>query len=141
MENVMDVIEWALGGESLQNIALSPEFMGTLRQVQQTQQRLKPIQYSVGALAEIGAAMGNPNLPRFMLKEYDVADEALTAVNCPQKLIREREDYDKSAADFEQAVAQDKRFAQIVELMKATKSVSSAVEPGSILGALTGTAA
>ncbi len=140
MENVMDILDWALGGDVSQ-ISLTPEFMGTLRQVQQTQQRLKPIQYAVGALAEIGAATGNPNLPRFMLKEYDVADEALTAVNCPQKLIREREDYEQAVAVFEQSVAQDKRFAQVVELMKATKSVSSAVEPGSVLGALTGTAA
>ena len=140
MENVLDILEWALDGD-VQGVGLAPEFMGTLRQTQQTQQRLKPIQYAVGALAEIGAATGNPNLARFMLKDYELADEALTAVNCPQKLIREAKDYEQIVAQFEQGVAQDKRFAQMVELMKATKSVTSAVAPDSIMAQLAGATA
>jgi len=140
MENILDILDWALQGDVSQ-VALAPEFMGTLRQVQQTQQRLKPIQYAVGALAEIGAATGNPNLPRFMLKEYELADEALTAVNCPQKLIRERKDFDQLSMAAQQALAKDKQFAQMVELMKATKSVSNAVAPDSVLGALAGSVA
>jgi hypothetical protein len=57
MENVLDVIMWITGEEpDPKQDPISPEFIGTLRQAQQRQQKLAPIAQGVGVLAELGQA-------------------------------------------------------------------------------------
>jgi len=120
LENIADVINY-YRGESSEPLLIEPEFVGTLRQAQQRQQKLQPIQYGVGALAEIANAMQDPNYVKFMLKSYETGDAALTAVNFPQDLIVEKTEFDKAATDYAQVQAQREQFAQFVELMKANK--------------------
>ncbi len=136
LENIMDILDWAIGPEA-STARINPEFIGTLRQTQQMQQKLKPIQYGIGALSELAASMGDPNLVRFMVKGYDVGDEALRAVNFPQKLVREVEDYEKMVRAFEQMQAQREQFAKTIEMLKATKAnAQGAMEPNSPAGML-----
>jgi hypothetical protein len=140
LENVMDILEWALGPEAA-TAQITPEFIGTLRKTQQMQQALKPIQYGIGALRELGEAMGDPNFVRFMVKGYDVGDEALRAVNFPQKLVNELEDYLQLVEQNSQIQAQREKFAQVIEMMKASKGIQGPVAPDSIAGMLAGSAA
>jgi len=140
LENVMDILEYAMGGDAA-TVEIQPEFIGTLRQTQQMQQALKPIQYGIGALSELAASMGDPNLVRFMIKGYDVGDEALRAVNFPQKLIREVEDYQKLVESDAQVQAQREQFQMMIEAMKASKNIQGEVAPNSIAGMLAGNAA
>jgi hypothetical protein len=139
LENVEDILVSVLGAQA-RNVRFGPEFIGTLRQTQQMQQKLKPISVGVRAVSELATAMGDPNLVRFMIKGFDVGDEALRAVNFPQKLIRELEDYQKLVAASEQSQAQREQFAQAIELMKASKNISGPVDPNSIAGMLAGAA-
>jgi hypothetical protein len=120
MENITDILIWALGPEA-RNARIAPEFIGTLRQAQQMQQKLKPISTGIAALSELGEAMQDPGYVRRMVKGYDVGDEAIRAVNFPQKLITEKEQYDLEEQAEQQAALRDKQLAQAVELMKAGK--------------------
>lgn len=141
MENVLDAVMYYTRGDASAS-RLSPEFIGTLRQTQHMQQKLKPLQYGIGALNELAASMGDPNLVSFMIKKYDVADSTLEAVNFPQKLVNEKETYDKLQAAFEQGQIQREQFAAMVEMLKAGKvNAQQAVEPNSMMGMLQGSAA
>jgi hypothetical protein len=137
LENVYDILNYYMGNDA-GNAVIRPEFIGTLRQTQQIQQKLKPLQYGIGALSEFAQAMGDPNLVRFMIKSYEVGDEALQGVNFPQKLVREKADYDRLVESFNQSQQQNEQFAKMVELMKASKNLQGSVEPNSVMGMLAG---
>jgi len=120
IENIIDIIRYYTR-DTGKAVIIEPEFVGTLRRVQQEQQKLKSIRVGVGALAEIGQAMEDPDYVRFMLKGYEVGDKALQAVNFPQELINEKNDVEKLYDAKNQMNAQREQFAQMVELMKANK--------------------
>jgi hypothetical protein len=139
MENVYDVLEWALGREA-KSVKIAPEFIGTLRQTQQMQQKLKPLKYGVGALAELADAMQDPHYVSRMLKSWEVGDETLSAVNFPQKLIKESEDYQAQLEAEQQMQSQREKFAQMIEFMKASGNVGKEIAPNSIAGQIAGAA-
>ena len=118
IENIIDIIEHYIGGDT---VKIEPQFVGTLRQAQQRQQKIQPLQFGIGALSEIAAAMGDPNFVRFMLKGYETGDKALQAVSFPQDLINEKQVFDRMYQEYQQLQAQREQFAQMVELLKAGK--------------------
>lgn len=140
IENIIDVIEWAIGSDA-RAAEIKPEFIGTLRQAQQRQQKLSPLMQGVAALRDTADAMGYPELVRLMIKGYDTSDEILRATNFPQKLITEKGDFDQSEQILQESQAKDKQFAQLIELMKNSKGIQGEVAPNSIMAQLTGSAA
>ena len=140
IENIIDIIEWAIGSDA-RAAEIKPEFIGTLRQAQQRQQKLSPLMQGVAALRDTADAMGYPELVRLMIKGYDTSDEILRATNFPQKLITEKGEFEQSEQALQESQARDKQFAQLVELMKNSKGIQGEVAPNSIMAQLTGGAA
>jgi len=140
LERVADIVSFYTGEETL-GVDLQVQFIGTLRQAQQMQQKLKPIQFGVSVASEIGNALGDPDIARLMVKGYETVDEALQAVHFPEKLTVEKEEYEKSVAALAEARAQQAQFENAVEMAKASKDVSGPVDDKSVLGTLAGSAA
>jgi hypothetical protein len=75
-----------------------------------------------------------------MLKSWEVGDETLSAVNFPQKLIKESEDYQAQLEAEQQMQSQREKFAQMIEFMKASGNVGKEIAPNSIAGQIAGAA-
>ena len=133
MENIYDVIRYHLN-EDRPKVNMKAEFMGTMRQMQQKRQKLAPIREGVGMVGELAEMMGDDNLARFVLKPYKTAEKALIALNCPQELIREHDEYVKLVEDDNIRQDQREKFAMAIEALKASKGQS----PEAMAGALTG---
>jgi len=140
VENIIDIIEWAIGSDA-QAAEIKPEFIGTLRQAQQRQQKLSPLMQGVAALRDTADAMQYPELVRLMVKGYDTSDEILRATNFPQRLITEKDDFEQAEQVLQETRAKDKLFAQMNELMKNSKGIQGEVAPNSIMAQLTESAA
>lgn len=140
IENIIDIIEWAIGSDP-RAAEIKPEFIGTLRQAQQRQQKLSPLMQGVAALRDTADAMGKPELVQLMIKNYETSDEILRATNFPSKLITEKDDFDQADQALQESRARDKQFAQLNELMKNSKGIQGEVAPNSIMAQLTGSTA
>lgn len=136
IENIIDIIEWAIGSDA-RAAEIKPEFMGTLRQTQQQQQNAGPLIKGIAGLREMADAMDYPELVRLMVKGYDAGDEMLRAMNFPQKLITEKGEFEQSEQALQESRAKDKQFAMINELMKNSKGIQGEVAPNSIMAQLT----
>ena len=140
VERVRDILEFYTGEDSGGRISVQVQFIGTLRQAQQRQQKLQPITYGVKIAQEMGEALQDPDLPRLAIKGYETLDEALQAVNFPQKLINEKQDYDEAVAQVAKARAEQQQLENAAELMKASKGIQGEVDPNSILATVAGAA-
>ncbi len=120
LENIFDILDFYLGDDA-RGVKIQPEFIGTLRQTQQMQQKLKPLQLGIGALSEFGKSMEDPDFVRNMIKPYEVGDAILQAVNFQQKLVRQKEDFDESVASIAESRARQRQFENQVDMAKALK--------------------
>ena len=118
IENIIDILDFYLGDEA-SGVRILPEFIGTLRQTQQMQQKLKPIQYGMGALSELGVSMQDENYVRHMIKRFETGEAIIEAVNFPQKLVNEKAEYERLEAEFQELQARREQFANQIEMAKA----------------------
>jgi hypothetical protein len=98
-----------------------PEFIGKLRLAQQMAQRLKPIRMGLAVAQEIGATLGQPELPAIAINGYDILDKALSAVKFPMDSFKPKKEFENDMAAFQQSQAQQAQFNNQIELMKAMK--------------------
>jgi len=138
VEQIKEIIQFYSRKRLRTRSGLKIVFMGTLRKAQQMQQSLKPISYGVRVASEIGASLGDPELARFMIKGYETVDEAFQAVNFPQKLVQERRVFEAQRKAVEEARAQQKQLENMIDMMKASKSVQGPVDPNSVMAQMTG---
>jgi len=140
VERIRDILEYYTGEDSGGRINIKVEFIGTLRQAQQRQQKLQPITYGVTIAGEIAEKLQDPNLARLAIKGYETLDEALQAVHFPQKLITEKEEYNEAVAAVAKAQAEQQQLENAAEMMKASKGIQGAVDPNSVMAGIAGAA-
>ncbi len=140
VERIRDILEQHTGEASSGRINVKVQFIGTLRQAQQRAQKLQPITTGVAIAGEIGKALMDDDLARLAIKGYETLDEALQAVNFPQKLVTEKEEYDEAVARLAQARAAQQQLENAAELMKASKGIQGEVDPNSVLANVVGAA-
>ncbi len=138
VERIRDLLEYYTDEDSKGRINVKVQFIGTLRQAQQRAQKLQPITTGVAIAREIGEALLDENLARLAIKGYETLDEALQAVNFPQKLVNEKEKYEEAVAQVAQARAAQQQLENAAELMKASKGIQGEVDPNSVMAAAVG---
>lgn len=129
LSEVTDIVVANTDGTA-RSIGVMPIFIGALAQAQKRTQALEPI------LATMEAAVPLFNLfpeLKLAIREYDNLKDISEALDYPQKLIKPKEEYEEELARANEAAAQQQQLENSIEMAKASKDVSGAVDENSIL--------
>lgn len=134
MANITDIIV-NITGQAEAKVSVIPVFIGPLGRAQKVKQELDPILDGLGALVPLFEVY--PDLKN-AIREYGTAEDILKAVGFPLKNLRPEEEYDKIVAELNEARARMEQQQFALEAAKASKDVSGAVDPDSILAGVAG---
>ncbi|MCK9482788.1 MAG: portal protein [Candidatus Marinimicrobia bacterium] len=118
-------------------ISIRPEFIGPLHRSQKLYQKIDPIRTGVAIASEIGQVLGDPELPKIMIRGYETIDDALQAVNFPQKNVRTKDEYEKTLDEITQARLQQQQMEMALQAAKVVPP-SKKIEEGSPIAEMAG---
>jgi hypothetical protein len=131
MERIRDIILWHARREGLDfNGEFVPEFLGELRRTQQMKQNLTPLRLGLAIAQEIKEVI-DPDLPSSAIRGYETLEAGLEAVDFPMKNFRPKEEYEETQAALDESRAKQLQTENMIEAMKASKGLTSAIEPNS----------
>jgi len=134
MDNITDIVLSNVK-TPISSIGVVPVFIGPLVQAQKASQALEPILSGLTAARGSGLFDIDPDLVH-AIRGYETLNDILEAGDFPQRNIVPKDEYDEIKAQLAQSRAQQAEFENALAAAKASKDVSGAVDPNSILGSI-----
>lgn len=134
LDNITDIILSNIT-KPISTISIRPIFIGPLAQAQRVDQALKPIEQTMDVMLPLMDRI--PEL-RNRYRWYELGGKIDDAFGFPQDVVVPKEEYDERVKAQAEALAQQQQLGNAVEMAKASKDVSGAVDPKSILATVAG---